>query len=154
MKKILVAVMISLLVVSFASTEAKTQKGTRDEAVAMVKKAVALYKAEGRMAAFEKINDPKGKFVKGDLYIWVVDTDANALCLARPVFKQLIGMELIDFQDVDGRYFMKEAVNTAKTEGKGWVDYTWANPITKKQESKSTYFECVKNLCFFCGYYK
>ncbi len=154
MKKILVAVMVCVLVVGFASSDAKAQKGTRDEAVAMVKKAVATYKAEGRMEAFEKINDPKGQFVKGDLYIWVIDTDANALCLARPVFKQLIGIELIDFQDLEGRYFMREAVSTAKAKGKGWVDYTWANPITKKQESKSTYFECVKNLCFFCGYYK
>ncbi len=117
MKKILVALMIFFLIVSFAYTDAKAQKGSRDEAVAMVKKAVTLYKSEGRMEAFEKINDPKGQFVKGDLYIWVVDTDANALCLARPVFKQLIGIELIDFQDLEGRYFMREAVNTAKAKG-------------------------------------
>jgi signal transduction histidine kinase len=156
MKKVLVAIMISLFTVSLAhaQTKEKQLKGTKEESVTMVEKAVDLYKKAGRDKAFDAINDPKGDFQYMDLYVWVIDVDSNGLCLARPVFKQLIGQELCDFVDADGKYFMKEACGTAKTKGKGWIDYSWANPVTKRNEPKSTYFECVKNICFFCGYYK
>lgn len=152
MKRILLAVLVGLFLMSFA--HATEEKGSSEEAVALVKKAVAIFNSQGREKAFEAINDPKGEFQSKDLYVWVIDIDAKALCLARPVFKQLIGQELIDFQDVSGRYFMKELVETAKSKGSGWVDYVWANPLTKKHEAKSTYFETVKNITFCCGYYK
>jgi signal transduction histidine kinase len=156
MKKIL----LGLLIVAFIATglayaqQPKQLKGSKDEAVEMVKKAVAMYKKEGRDKTFAAINDPKGEFQYMDLYIWVIDVDANGLCLARPVFRQLIGQELCPFADSEGKPFMQEACETARKKGMGWVDYYWANPVTKRNESKSTYFECVKNICFFCGYYK
>jgi len=159
MKKIYLVMLASLLVFVFGTDLAFAQKdkmlkGTKEEAVEMVKKAVTLYKKVGREKAFEAMNDPKGEFQYKDLYIWVIDLDANGLCVARPVFRQLIGQELCDFVDADGKYFMKEACELGKTKGMGWVDYKWANPLTKRNEEKSTYFECVKNICFFCGFYK
>ena len=157
MRKILLIMVICIFAVSIAqiaTSKEKQLKGSRDEAVAMVQKAVALYKQVGRDKAFDAINDPKGEYQYMDLYVWVIDVDANGLCLARPVFRQLIGQELCDFVDSDGKYFMREACQIARTKGRGWVDYMWANPVTKRNEPKSTYFECVKSICFFCGYYK
>ena len=43
--------------------------GTKDEAVAMVKKAVEYIKANGRDKAFAEFTDTKGKFIDRDLYI-------------------------------------------------------------------------------------
>ena len=159
MKKVLLVSLAIVLSITFGADLALAQKdmmlkGTKEEAVEIVKKAVALYVKVGREKAFEAINDPKGEFQYKDLYVWVIDLDTNGLCLARPVFRQLIGQELCDFVDADGKYFMKEACEQGKTKGMGWVDYKWANPLTKRNEDKSTYFECVKNICFFCGYYK
>jgi cytochrome c len=44
---------------------------TKDEAVAMVKKAVAYIKAEGPDKAYKEISNPSGQFVERDLYIVV-----------------------------------------------------------------------------------
>ncbi len=154
MKRMLIVIMIIFFLAGIALAAEKQLKGTREEAVEMVKKAVKLYKDVGRDKAFEAINNPQGDFQYIDLYIWVIDVDSNGLCLARPVFRQLIGQELCDFADSDGKRFMQEACGVAKTKGVGWVDYMWANPVTKRNEAKSTYYECVKNICFFCGYYK
>jgi len=153
-KKILIGVITVFFLAGVAYGADKQLKGSREEAVDMVKKAVALYKSAGRDKAFDAINNPKGDFQYKDLYIWVIDVDSNGLCLARPVFRQLIGQELCDFADSDGKRFMLEACEVGRTKGVGWVDYMWANPVTKKNEPKSTYFECVKNVCFYCGYYK
>lgn len=156
MKKIFAALLICFFFTSGLAYAQQTKqlKGTKEEVVEMVKKAVALYKKEGREKAFAAINDPRGEFQYMDLYIWVIDLDANGLCLARPIFKQLIGQELCPFADSEGKLFMQEACEKGRKQGMGWVDYYWANPVTKRNESKSTYFECVKNICFFCGYYK
>ena len=54
----------------------------------------------------------------------------------------------------DGIYFMKKFIETAKTQGSGWVDYKWVNPVTKKIESKSTYIQKMDNYFLGCGIYK
>jgi len=155
MKKIFTLALIFIFVTAgFAYAQQEKQlRGSKEEAVEMVKKAVAMYKKEGRDKTFAAINDKKGDFQYKDLYIWVIDVDANGLCLARPVFSQLIGQELCPFADSEGKPFMQEACEKGRTKGMGWVDYKWANPVTKRNEQKVTYFECVKNICFFCGYY-
>jgi hypothetical protein len=52
---------------------------TKDEAVAMVKKAVAAIKAEGAEKTYAEINNPSGKFVDRDLYIVVYGLDGMVL---------------------------------------------------------------------------
>lgn len=48
--------------------------GTKDEAVAMVKKAIECIKADGNDKAFAEISKPKGKFSDRDLYVVVYET--------------------------------------------------------------------------------
>ena len=52
--------------IAYAATGA-----TKDEAVAMVKKAVAAIKTEGPDKAYAEISNPSGPFVDRDLYIVV-----------------------------------------------------------------------------------
>ncbi|MGE5855139.1 MAG: cache domain-containing protein, partial [Syntrophaceae bacterium] len=108
MKRIIIAVLICFFFTASLAyaQQIKQLKGTKEEAVEMVKKAVAMYKKDGREKTFAAINDPKGEFQYMDLYIWVIDIDANGLCLARPIFKQLIGQELCPFADSEGKPFM------------------------------------------------
>ncbi len=128
--------------------------GTADEAKGLVEKAVALMKASGNEKAFKEFSDPKGKFVDRDLYIWVADINANAKCLAHGANAKLIDKELIEFKDSDGKLFITEIVNLAKSKGNGWVDYKWTNPVSKKIEQKSVYLQKVDNLVVTCGFYK
>jgi len=133
--------------VSFAA-----EFGTVAEAEAMVKKAIQLIKTEGKEKAFAEINNPKGKFVDRDLYIFVYDMDGK--CIAHGFNQKMIGKELIEIKDSDGKLYVKERVEIAKTKGKGWQDYKFTDPITKKIEPKSAYVERVENMIVGCGVYK
>ena len=118
----------------------------------MVKKAVAFIKSEGKDKAFSEISNPKGRFIDRDLYIFVYDM--NGKCVAHGFNQKMIGKELIDMTDPDGKFYVKEGVEIAKTKGKGWQDYKFTNPISKKLEQKKAYIEKVDDLIVGCGIYK
>lgn len=126
--------------------------GTKDEAQALVKKAIEYYKANGKEKAFNEVNNSKGMFVKEDLYIFVYDIDGN--CVAHGFNAKMIGKSLIDAKDADGKFFVKERVMIAKTKGSGWQNYKFTNPSTYKIESKTAYVEKIDNFIFGCGVYQ
>ena len=67
----------------------------------------------------------------------------------------MIGKNVIELRDIDGKYLIKEFIEVTNTKGKGWVDYKWPNPITKVIQQKSSYVEKVDNdLIFGVGIYK
>jgi len=153
MKK-LIAVMIgvSLLVLIVGRTTFAAEFGTATEAEALVKKAIQLIKADGREKAFAEINNKKGKFVDRDLYVFVYDMSGK--CVAHGFNQKMIGKELAEMKDPDGKFFVKERIEIAKTKGSGWQDYKFTDPITKQLEPKSAYVERVENLIVGCGVYK
>ncbi len=125
--------------------------GTAAEAEALVKKAISLIKTDGKDKAFAEISNPKGKFVDRDLYIFVYDM--NGKCLAHGFNQKMIGKDLLEMKDPDGKFYVKERIEIAKTKGKGWQDYKFTNPVTKKLEPKSAYIEKVDDLIVGCGIY-
>ena len=142
---IIVAVFISL-------TSVMHSAGSKDEAESMVKAAIAYYKANGMAKAFAEINNPKGQFIKGDLYVFVYDMKGN--CVAHGFSQKLIGTNLINMQDPDGKFYVRERIELAKTKGSGWQDYKFTNPVSKKIENKTAYIERIDDLIFGCGIYK
>jgi cytochrome c len=131
------------------------EKGTAQEASDLVKKAIAYYKVNGKDKTVAEINNPKGQFILKDLYLFAGTIQGGAPTLAHGANPKLIGKALGDLKDVDGVYFVRKMNEVANSkEGKGWVDYTWPNPITKVLEKKSTYVERVDELYFACGIYK
>jgi cytochrome c len=131
---------------------AQGKRGTPQEAEAMVKKAVAFVKANGKDKAFEAFNDQKGKFVDGDLYIFVYDLTGK--CLSHGGNPKMIGKDLIDMKDADGKPFVKERIELIKTKGKGWQNYKWTNPVSKAIEDKTVYVEKADDVIVGCGAYK
>ena len=122
-----------------------------DSAVALVKKAVAYYKTNGLEKALDELSNPKGQFNAGELYVFVYDQ--NATMLAHPN-NSLIGKNLMDVPDADGKLFRKEIVTTVTEKGSGWVDYKYKNPKTKEIEPKTTFCEKADDLILCCGIYK
>ncbi|MFA5180762.1 MAG: cache domain-containing protein [Syntrophales bacterium] len=149
MKRILMAVVICLLATGLIYA---AEKGTAKEAQDLVDKAIAYYKANGKDKAFAAINDPKGQFTKKDLYVFVIDF--NSVMLAHGANKALIGKNLSELKDSKGKQFTYEMTQGAKTKGKGWQDYYWTNPTTKKIEAKSSYYQREGDMYFGCGIYK
>ena len=144
---------IGLLIIALTAGVAFAQaKGTTKEAQAMLAKAVEFYKANGQAKSFAAFDDPKGKFVDRDLYIYV--SDLNAKILSHGANKALIGKTIIDLKDSDGKLFMKELVDKAKAAPSGTVDYKWTNPQSKKVEAKQVFFQKVGDVILVCGAYK
>jgi signal transduction histidine kinase len=120
----------------------------------MVEKAYSHLKTAGKEKAFADINNPQGQFVKGDLYVFV--QDFNGVNLANGGNPKFVGMNHLGLKDPDGKYFIKEMVELAKTKGSGWVNYMWVNPTTKKVQAKATYVKRIEGLDAFvaCGVFK
>lgn len=136
----------------YVSGAEKAKHGTAAEAEALVKKAIAFIKSSGKEAAFAEINNPKGRFADRDLYVFVYDM--NGKCVAHGQNLKMIGKDLIDMKDADGKSFVKERIEIAKTRGSGWQDYKFTDPLTKKIERKRAYIERYEDLIVGCGIYK
>lgn len=126
---------------------------TADQVVSFVEKAVAHVDAVGVDKAFADFSRPDGGFIEGELYIFCHTLDGiNKAHGGNPA---LVGKNVLGFKDPDGVAVNVEILKTVKAEGKGWVDYKWPNPTTKKVEMKAVYSVKVKDA-YVCGsgYYK
>ena len=146
------AVMACFIILAVGSVVFASETGTPNEAGAMVKKAIAFLKANGKEKGFAEISNPKGRFVDRDLYVFVYDI--NGKCVAHGFNQKMVGKDLIEMKDADGKYYVKERVEIAKTKGKGWQDYKFTNPLSKKLENKSAYIEKYEDYVVGCGVYK
>lgn len=154
MNALLKGLIFSLFAAFIGTTACAAERGTADEANALVKKAVAHLKANGKEKAFAAFNDPKGQFVDRDLYIFVYDMQGTNLSIGNGNAGKMVGKNLIDMRDTDGKYIIKSFIETANSKGKGWIDYKWPNPVTKAVESKSSYIEKVDDVIVGAGIYK
>lgn len=152
MRRMLAVLVIGCVLVAGAGVAAAADMGTKDEAVAMVKKAVGFIKANGAEKAYAEFSNPKGQFVDRDLYIAVYDM--NGKCLAHGANAKMIGRDLLDNKDVDGKEFVKERVEMMKKDPSGWQDYKFRNPTSNQVEPKSMYIERVNDVIVGCGIYK
>jgi signal transduction histidine kinase len=125
---------------------------TKDEAVAMVKKATATIKEQGAEKAYAEFDAKGGKFTDRDLYVVVYGLDGKVL--AHGANQKLVGKDLIDAQDVDGKYFVKERTELARKQASFWQDYKFVNPTTKKIEPKQMYCERGGETSVCAGVYK
>ena len=131
--------------------------GTKAEAVAMVKRVQEQFRKEGAEATFKAVSDKSSKaYQDRDLYPFVyhatgLKVGVNVAHGARPA---LIGKNLIDLKDQDGKYLVKDMIGIANGPGKGWYDYKWPNPLTNKIEDKSSYVEKMGDYMVGVGVYR
>ena len=109
------------------------------EAQKMVTKAAAYLKTQGKEKAFNEFCNTQGQFRKGELYIFVLDMKADIL--AHGSKRKMIGKGSFDLTDPDGKYFLKEIVEVAKSKESGWVNYKWTNPVTKSRAEDNLFSE-------------
>ncbi|MBN2517023.1 MAG: cache domain-containing protein [Deltaproteobacteria bacterium] len=117
-----------------------------------VQKAIDFYKKTGKAVSLAEISNLKGPFVKGELYVFVLNN--NGTMLAHGTNEKLIGVEFKDVKDSDGRSFVREILEVANKKGSGFLDYKWYNPTTKEDLPKHLYFEKVDDLIFCSGIYE
>jgi len=133
------------------STFALAAPVTKDDAVAMVKKAVAAIKADGPEKAYAEINKG-GQFADGEIYVVVSNFDG--VTVAHATNPKLLGKNMTEVQDVDGKYFSKNMTELARKETSFWYDYKFANPATKKIQVKDNYCEVLSSSRVCAGVYR
>lgn len=110
--------------------------------------AADLLRTKGQETAFAEFNSGAA-FHDRDLYVMVYDSAVK--CVAHGANAKLIGKSLIDLQDTDGTYVIK---NLVAVKDAGWVDYRWPNPVTKSIQAKTTYVVRVGDILIGVGAYK
>lgn len=125
------------------------ERGTADQAKALVEKGLAHVKAVGVDKAGEDFTAKDGKWQEKDLYIFVQKLDGTMV--AHGGNKGLVGKNHFELKDASGKLFVKEMIEIAKTKGSGWADYMWTNPVSKKLEAKSTYIVRIPGYDGYIG---
>lgn len=149
----LAAVLLALGALLATHPSRAAEFGTRDEAVAMVKRVQKMFAEAGAEATFKAVDDKSNPaFHDRDLYPFIYDFAGVSVAHgARPA---LVGKNLISLKDQNGVYLIQEMISLAKGPGSGWVDYKWPNPITNKIEDKSSYVEKMGDYFVGVGVYR
>lgn len=132
--------------------QADEARATKAEAEKMVKKAVEHLKKVGAETAYKDFTAPNKTFTDVDLYIVVYDL--NGKCLAHGQNEKQVGKDLLGLKDPDGKAFVQERVELAKSKGKFWQDYKFTDPVTKKVLPKEMYCEKAVDVVVCGGVYK
>lgn len=122
-----------------------------EQVQALVDDAVAHLKKVGPDKAFAAFNDPKGKWVKDDLYVFVFD--AKGVYRATGFRPERTGSDAWELTDAAGLKVVQEIIRKAKRNGSGLVDYLWKNPASGKLENKTSYVVQVGDYVVGAGFY-
>lgn len=125
---------------------------TKDEAIAIVKKAVAFIGQQGPEKAYTAFNGKAADFIDRDLYVVVYGLDGKVLAHGANI--KLVGKDMLDAQDVDGKYYVKERVELAAKQPEFWQDYKFVDPVTKKIEPKQMFCQRLAETAVCAGVYK
>lgn len=146
------AALFATLALAAAPLAALASNATAAEATAMVKKGVAFIKSHGKDKGYAEISNKQGQFNDRDLYLVVYGLDG--VVRAHGANEKMVGKNLLELKDIDGKPFVKERVELASSKGNFWQDYKFTNPVTKKIEPKSAYCEKLEDAVVCGGVYK
>lgn len=71
----------------------------------------------------------------------------EGIVLAHGGNPELVGQDIMEITGKRGKKIMPEMIILAK-QGKGWMEYYWTNPVSKKDERKLTYVMKVDETWF------
>jgi signal transduction histidine kinase len=74
--------------------------------------------------------------------------------LAHGANRKLVGRDLMGFQDVDGKLFIKAMIEAAAKQDAFWEDFKYVNPQSKKIEPKQMYCNRIDTTIVCAGVYK
>lgn len=148
MKRFIAATALSLIGAAAIASEP-----TEKDAVSMTERGAAFVKANGKDELMKHIAAKDPEFCQGALYIGMRDIKTGIM-LAHPYNPSIVGKDLTDVPDANGKKYRRDIIELAAAKGKGWVDYQYKNPTTGKIEPKTTYVMKVNDVVLEAGIYK
>jgi signal transduction histidine kinase len=149
----LIATATALCLGLACSTVLANNDPTEKDAIARAERGAAFMKAKGKDELMKRITAKDPDFSQGELYIDMRDIKTGVV-LAHPHNPSIVGKDLVDVPDANGKKYRREIINLAAAKGKGWVDYMYKNPTTGKIEPKTTYILLVDGVVLEAGIYK
>ena len=132
-----------------AATNASLQ--SRASLVTFVEQAAVYARANGQARALTAFNDPRGPFVKDELYIFAYGM--NGTTLAHPFQPELVGTDRSEATDIRGTKFVREGVAAARN-GSGFHELWYPNPVDNNAvEPKTCYVVGMGDWFLGSGYY-
>ena len=92
--------------------------------------------------AFPTLRDMASPFRYRDVYVFV--HDQKGVELVSPTSPELEGTSLLDFQDVNGKFVIRDTIAMLRDQDAGWIDYMWPRPGETSPSKKSSYVRKVK----------
>ena len=136
---------------SGAVSSFRLRQGSADEALAMVRRAVELYRGAGS-GALQRITQDAAAWVDRDMYVFAFDRRGVYRAFGGNQAK--VGTSVREIRGINGDKLVADAFERAAFGG-GWVDYEFANPQTGGIDLKTSYVEPVTDdLVIGCGVYK
>jgi cytochrome c len=145
MKRICVAAVLFMFFGMAFSPSAYTQ-ADKEQIKSFVDGAFAFAVKNGKDAAIKAFMDKNGKFRSGELYIFAYDFKGTVLAL--PTDPNLVGVDLLNLQDRDGKLTIQEMIKVLKKDGEGWVQHKWVHPKTRKAMKKASFVKKVDDTWF------
>lgn len=134
-----------------AQKENNVSGANKPEAKAMVKKALAFIDQHGEQKTYVEINNRVGQFTDRDLYLVAYDMDG--VVHAHGANARMLGKNLVNLVDIDGKAFIQERIELAKKHQSFWQEYKFLNPENRRIERKTTYCERREQLIICGGIY-
>jgi len=151
--KLLATATTAALCLGFACAPALAAEPTEKDAIAMAERGMAFVKSKGKAEMMKHISGKDPEFCQDELYIGMRDIKTGIM-LAHPYNPSIVGKDLTDVPDANGKKYRREIIETAAAKGKGWVDYQYKNPNSGKIEPKTTYVLRVDDVVLEAGIYK
>jgi signal transduction histidine kinase len=149
MRKAAEAVFFVLCLTAFVST---VHAGRAEDCQALADKALEMFKSRGIEATLKALNS-QNVLTDKEIYVFALTIDNTVV--AHPYKPSLVGANLNDETDANGKYYAREFTSVVMTKGSGWVQYWWRRPGEKKPRLKRTYVVRVpgRDLYIGIGYY-
>lgn len=127
-------------------------RSTADDARKLLNAASVEVKKLGIAKAAASFNDPRGGFVRDDLYVFAVNLQSGKF-EAHGMNPKWAGTDARELHDVEGKPLIKEMLNLANSKGEGVVDYVWRNPVTNAVEKKRSFIRRENGSLIGVGFY-
>jgi len=147
----LAAVLAALIGASAAAQQNGVYGSAQQQrATALLERAVRHIEQHG--AAGTADFSRQAQFVDRDLYVYALNVDGRFLA-SGGASAVLIGENVENETDLEGRPFFREIIELAKRDGRGRIEYRWFNPADRRGEPKLTEFRRVGDIIVAVGYY-
>ena len=148
MKKPITFLMVAVVLMVATGVVAAAEFGTREQAKAMLERAVAMLKAD-KDRALDMFTSGNGGFIDRDLYVFCGGPDG--MLTAHPYF---MGINLKGFKDKTGMAVGEEIYASAKEGEVSEISYKWLQPGGgDEQVDKVSFYTKVDDQVCGVGFY-